>query len=572
MRNSEYIEYSSRLDLVESSTNSLENSGADVLEFQNELNTIKDSVTRVTEDAKNDRSLSAEEKNELVIKSYCDATEKLDDLIIKINQFSLYFQVLNSFNSVYNAQNLYDIDSTNLSNIINELIETLNLIKKMTLVGENKSLKEFYGIIYDVIKIECRISGTSKLLEHCRTDNVDSVYISKLIIEDINTLKYESKDFSEIEKKISKLNFADGARMYLDNNLMWLVSIGGDKDKFTEHLTKQIKKLTYELNNNNNEGFDLIYNMDNLNYELDRNKEKVAEAKKANKKAKLKSFVPLILTLTQFGVNCVCVIGSASTPVYITTTETYSSETNETSIETKYDRKLKDENSQDIHSYAELKIYEPWKNYKNSKYIRLVETATIPVEEYEELKGMETIDFDKLDYTFATDEEKTASINLDEIYEQPKFEVTKVVQDENSKTSRIASGDRKQIEDLIWLTATYVLLYSSQLLLAKSNTKSTFGIINSIKFIKKAVKKLKEDDGLSNETQSLLNQIDIITKQLEEIINSNKTNNGRYSEIALSEDNRLLLEMNKDGTKALGEYSDEFGRSEELESEYKRIL
>jgi hypothetical protein len=28
------------------------------------------------------------------------------------------------------------------------------------------------------------------------------------------------------------LNFADGERMYLDNNLVWLVSIGGDKEKF----------------------------------------------------------------------------------------------------------------------------------------------------------------------------------------------------------------------------------------------------------------------------------------------------------------------------------------------------
>ena len=51
--------------------------------------------------------------------------------------------------------------------------------------------------------MECRLNGTSKLLDHCKTDNSDSAHISKLIIEDIDILKYESKDFSEIEKKIS---------------------------------------------------------------------------------------------------------------------------------------------------------------------------------------------------------------------------------------------------------------------------------------------------------------------------------------------------------------------------------
>ena len=572
MKNSEYAEYSSKLGFVETAIKSLKNSGGDTLEFQTELNTITESVAKAIDDSKDSTSLSADDKNNLVIKSYCDATVKLDNLITKINQFSLYFQALTTFNSVYNAQNIYDIDENNLSNVIEELIATLELIKSMTLINENKSLEAFYGIIYDVIKMECRVNGTSKLLDHCKTDNSDSAHISKLIIEDIDILKYESKDFSEIEKKISKLNFADGERMYLNDNLVWLISIGGDKEKFTKHLTEQIKKLTYELNHNNNNGFDLTYSVDNLNYELDRNKRKVEEAKRANKKAKFKSYVPLILTVAQLGINVACIVNSATTPVYITTTETYSSETNQTNIETKYDKTLKDENSQDIDSYAELKVYEPWKNYKNSKYIRLVETTSIPVEEYESLKSMDTIDLDKLGYNFTTDEEKTSRLNLDEIYEQPKFEITKVVQDENSKTTRLASGDIEQIKTVIWLTAIYTALYCSQLLLARSNTTGTFGLINSIKFIRKAAKKIKEDDGLSKETQSLLDQIDTTTKQLEEIINLNKKNNDRFSEIALSEDNRLLLEKVREGTKILGDYSDEFGRSEELESEYKKIL
>ena len=286
MKNSEYAEYSSKLGFVEATIKSLKNSGGDTLEFQTELNKITESVAKAVDDSKDSTSLSADDKNNLVIKSYCDATVKLNDLITKINQFSLYFQALTTFNSVYNAQNIYDIDENNLSNVIEELIATLELIKSMTLINENKSLEAFYGIIYDVIKMECRVNGTSKLLDHCKTDNSDSAHISKLIIEDIDILKYESKDFSEIEKKISKLNFADGERMYLNDNLMWLISIGGDKEKFTKHLIEQIKKLTYELNHNNNNGFDLTYSVDNLNYELDRNKRKVEEAKRANKKAK----------------------------------------------------------------------------------------------------------------------------------------------------------------------------------------------------------------------------------------------------------------------------------------------
>lgn len=572
MKNSEYMEYSSKLGFVESAINLLINSGADVLEFQEELDTIKDFVERTVYNAKSNTSLGADEKNSLINKSYCDATLELENLIIKINQFSLYFQSFTKFNSVFNAQNLYDIDSNNLSDITNELIETLDKIKSMTLENENKSLEAFYSIVYDVIKTEYRLRGTSKLLEHCKVDNVDSAYINKLVMEDIDILKYESKDFSEIEKKISKLNFADGERMYLDNNLVWLVSIGGDKEKFTEHLALQIERLTSELVNNNNSGYNLAIPADCLNSELIPIKKDAKDMSKKMVFGKILCVLPLVLTISQIGFNTARVISYANDPVYMTTTETYSSDTGETKVENAYDDRLENESDKEVDSLVKLTIYEPWKNKTESRYIRLVETTEISVEEFEQLKNLSTINVNDLNYEFTTDEEKTSKLNLDEIYEQPKFVMTKETQDVSSEKTRIKSGDSEQFESIKTEAYIKIIMYFVQIWFINKVLGATFGIRRSIKFIKESFKELKEiKDESDSKIRDIVEELEPLCNELDEILNKNRANKDKYDEIMSLEESLQLLEKSNKGMDIINKYLKQYERSIKLEMKSKSI-
>lgn len=570
MKNIDYLEYSSKLNLIETSLKSLKSAGADVTVFEEELNNIKTFVNDEVKNVKNSVDVPTSLRDERISQIYFDAKESFKILVIKLNQYSLYFQAYNRCSAIYNAQNQYDVDNENLSSIIDELIETLNLIKSMTIIDENNSLESLYNIIYDVIKTEYRLNGTSKLLSYCKQDNVDSGYISRLVMEDIETLKYKSESYGDIEKKLSKLNFADGERMYLDDNLIWLISIGGDKEKYAKHLSEYINNLTLELRDNNNSGMNISYNLEHLEYKLERSKERAVELKKKYKMTKFFCVFPLVLTLTQIGLNTGFVVDYAISPVYMTTTETYSSENGETVVESKYDDRLQDSNNNDVDGVVKLTVYEPWKNKSNSKYIRLVETAEIPVEEFEKLKDLTTINVDDLNYSFTTDEEKISSLATNEIYEQPKFVATKETQDVSSEKTRIASGDSDQLGLISLKAFVYILCYLGQILFITNVVKGTYGIINSIKLIKRTLKEIKDSGDVDEETNRLTEEIEGIVKYIEELIDKNNKNYGKYNEIAMTEDNRALLAKCSEGINAVNKYMHERDRSEILELKIDR--
>lgn len=203
---------------------------------------------------------------------YLEAINKIDKIISSLDNYLVYFQTMS--NCAY-VDKLENIDKLELEQIIDSLITCLKKIRGSETVyfpDEEKAVKMLYETVYKVIKLEYRINNgkKSRLYDYVYDYKTDKIFISKLILEEINSIKKDGRDVSKLEHIVNKINRSSFSEdVYFNEELIKEIVNIYDNDKIKENIlalskiyNENIKSLEYnrELLDENNDCIDEVKN------------------------------------------------------------------------------------------------------------------------------------------------------------------------------------------------------------------------------------------------------------------------------------------------------------------------
>lgn len=203
---------------------------------------------------------------------YLEAINKIDKIISSLDNYLVYFQTMS--NCAY-VDKLENIDKLELEQIIDSLITCLKKIRGSETVyfpDEEKAVRMLYETVYKVIKLEYRINNgkKSRLYDYVYDYKTDKIFISKLILEEINSIKKDGRDVSKLEHIVNKINRSSFSEdVYFNEELIKEIANIYDSDKIKENIlalskiyNENIKSLEYsrELLDENNDCIDEVKN------------------------------------------------------------------------------------------------------------------------------------------------------------------------------------------------------------------------------------------------------------------------------------------------------------------------
>lgn len=353
---------------------------------------------------------------------YLEAINKIDKIISSLDNYLVYFQTMS--NCAY-VDKLENIDKLELEQIIDSLITCLKKIRGSETVyfpDEEKAVKMLYETVYKVIKLEYRINNgkKSRLYDYVYDYNTDKIFISKLILEEINSIKKDGRDVSKLEHIVNKINRSSFSEdVYFNEELIKEIVNIYDNDKIKENIlalskiyNENIKSLEYnrELLDENNDCIDEVKN----------NRRTIT-------KDISKAIISYILSLA--------ILGSLAVAPFIKKVKTIRTKTN---IETMASDEVKEEYlkyDEDTNSVY-IEVLEPYERIGNlESYGRNTYRYEIDYNLYgdkEIAEILELIDLDKiLSYLEEVEpvyETKNGTLDYYDLYEDTIYELVKIKQ------------------------------------------------------------------------------------------------------------------------------------------------
>ena len=184
------ISYKAKLIEIDNKIREIEKIGFDMSKIREELDSIK---------IENNNDIKSSKKNNFegfIINDYINATGKLEKLEVKLENYTIYVKTYYYVKYL----NKVNITNENLNEIIDEIKLLLRKIRNSSVVDyedEKQVVEPFYNAILKVIFIEIKLNQKSELLEFCKYDINDTMFISLMIEEYINTI--ELTEYPEIE-------------------------------------------------------------------------------------------------------------------------------------------------------------------------------------------------------------------------------------------------------------------------------------------------------------------------------------------------------------------------------------
>ena len=355
---------------------------------------------------------------------YLEAINKIDKIISSLDNYLVYFQTMS--NCAY-VDKLENIDKLELEQIIDSLITCLKKIRGSETVyfpDEEKAVRMLYETVYKVIKLEYRINNgkKSRLYDYVYDYKTDKIFISKLILEEINSIKKDGRDVSKLEHIVNKINRSSFSEdVYFNEELIKEIVNIYDSDKIKENIlalskiyNENIKSLEYsrELLDENNDCIDEVKN----------NRRTIT-------KDISKAIISYILSLAIVGSLAVAPFTKGKKVKTITTKtniETMASD----EVEEKYLEY--DENTNSVY----IEVLEPYEridnleSYGRNTYRYEMDYNLYGDKEIDEI--LELIDFDKiLSYLEEVEpvyETKNGTLDYYDLYEDTIYELVKIKQ------------------------------------------------------------------------------------------------------------------------------------------------
>lgn len=307
-------------------------------------------------------------KMELLTQIYDNAIRKLDSINASIlEEYNFYFKLYCRYEEL--KTRVESISKEEILSIGKEVYEILNEVKKrISTIAEEESLVEnLYSLLYQCIKLESCLLGSTFLLDYAKVDESDVSYISGFIKKEI-----AEKNSFEISKKVQEID-QNGLEdeNYLDKDLLLLLSselFGKMKSSFCKELEvyEETESKIVEMQEKENE---MIL--------------KIKEIKKSIKKINLKRMLKKTFTYLSLGMAGIGMLASirkaedlGKTKVVQTLSNSYDSSLSESEQEEPVEEWLEEDENLPKLSIVE---YSPWEDpgYFRSEYTRNVYTYTL---------------------------------------------------------------------------------------------------------------------------------------------------------------------------------------------------
>ena len=314
------ISYKAKLIKIDNKISEIEKIGFDVTKIREELNDIK---------VENNNDIKSSKKNSFegfIINDYINATGKLEKLDAKLDSYTIYVKVYYYVKYL----NKVNISVENINEIIDEIKLLLRKIRNSSVVDyedEKQVVEPFYKAILKVIFIEIKLKQKSELLEYCKNDNNDTMFISLMIEEYINTI--DLTEYPEIEVGYYNAKKNLNPTELLDNSFIKTIVFRDEKEKLEESIKDDMTNLLSLIDQSDSQ----IYHTYSSYTKDD---QKVQYYKKLCKKALLKLFASLISTAITLSISIGIFSGVfsrfkelTSKYYYETNTEIYNSITNQ---------------------------------------------------------------------------------------------------------------------------------------------------------------------------------------------------------------------------------------------------
>lgn len=270
------ISYKAKLIEIDNKIIEIEKIGFDVTKIREELDSIK---------IENNNDIKSSKKNSfegIIINDYINATGKLE----KLDSYTIYVKVYYYIKYL----NKVNISVENINEIINEIKQLLKGLRNSSVVDyeDEKNIVElFYKEIVEVIFKEIKLNQKSELLEYCKSDSNDTMFISLMIEEYISTL--DLTKYPEIEAGYYNVKKNLNASEFLDNSFIKTIVFRDEKEKLEESLKDEMTDLLSLIDESDNRIYHTYSSYKTSN-------DDVHYFKKSCKESVLKLFTSLIST------------------------------------------------------------------------------------------------------------------------------------------------------------------------------------------------------------------------------------------------------------------------------------
>lgn len=553
------LEYGAAISSVEMSIGKIKGIGVDVTSYESKLIQIKKEVNEKLDLCK---SSSNEDTNKNINKVYEYGVEKLNSFMEELNKYKAYYQTMNKCMYIYNSQNLSVINESDLSDAVESLIECLGIIKKSnTLTEDINVIKSLYEIVYNIIKLEFKMYGKSKLADYCRKDKIDCVYLSRNILKEIEEVSSENYDTTDIDRIVLKLSSKDGQDLYLDEELLMALSIVKDKELYLKDLCNSIEKLNDKLSKNNLNIDALLKRKETLTTDKKTYKARVKSTTLGNLKSVSGGAIMLLISAGVLFGATTGIIRLAKGNVYMTDREIYSTQTGKTEKTSGYERQIILFSSGEINRTT-LMAYDPWvKDEYSGNYKRTVRYIDFYDVNLDSAKDYLDLNLDELGYKYNSNEQTVSHLSPDDLYEESYFEVTKEVQD---------NGDRQpgKIDEYRWLLVIFLggisaLIYGG-IVVSCRDEGAVFGILLSISEILDEIRSFDDTTKDKERLSKIMEEIAQVKQSLSKLINEMDTIKSGYDDVLRKPESKKLLERYQKGIELLEEYGNQLNNSNEL--------
>lgn len=237
------ISYKAKLIEIDNKIKEIEKIGFDMSRIREELNDIK---------VENNNDIKKSKKNSFegfIATDYINATGKLEKLDAKLDSYTIYVKVYYYIKYL----NKVNISVENINEIINEIKQLLKGLRNSSVVDyeDEKNIVElFYKEIVEVIFKEIKLNQKSELLEYCKSDSNDTMFISLMIEEYISTL--DLTKYPEIEAGYYNVKKNLNASEFLDNSFIKIIVFRDEKEKLEESLKDEMTDLLSLIDESDN--------------------------------------------------------------------------------------------------------------------------------------------------------------------------------------------------------------------------------------------------------------------------------------------------------------------------------
>lgn len=274
------ISYKAKLIEIDNKIKEIEKIGFDMSRIREELNDIK---------VENNNDIKKSKKNSFegfIATDYINAIGKLEKLDAKLDSYTIYVKVYYYIKYL----NKVNISVENINEIINEIKQLLKGLRNSSVVDyeDEKNIVElFYKEIVEVIFKEIKLNQKSELLEYCKSDSNDTMFISLMIEEYISTL--DLTKYPEIEAGYYNVKKNLNASEFLDNSFIKTIVFRDEKEKLEESLKDEMTDLLSLIDESDNRIYHTYSSYKTSN-------DDVHYFKKSCKESVLKLFTSLIST------------------------------------------------------------------------------------------------------------------------------------------------------------------------------------------------------------------------------------------------------------------------------------